>query len=111
MASVLHRAPVVSQCTTKHCHDDGRDMGAPTALVDRLQDTVEQQQDSLEQQQREMATLKQTVALQEKQLTRLEESMYSLTTRSPSGRIVVILPRLGNMGDGYRFADFYDDIL
>ena len=83
VASFMHRAPVLSQCTTKHCHDGDNDVTALTALVNRLQDTVERQVDSLEQQQRQnqelqgqLATLRDTVEEQQMQLKTLNETMY-----------------------------------
>ena len=43
VAWVVHPASVVCQCTTGHCHDDGdNDVSVLTAMVSRLQDTVEQ---------------------------------------------------------------------
>ena len=42
--------PVRSQRTTKYCVDDDSDRSVLTAMVARLQDTVERQQQSLEQQ-------------------------------------------------------------
>ena len=83
VAFVVHPAPVVCQCTTGHCHDDGdNDVSVLTAMVSRLQDTVEQLQQQL------MATkdqLQQQLMEQEIQLTKLsdtlekqEECMYSL---------------------------------
>ena len=75
VASVLHRAPVVSQCTTKHCHDDGRDVSVLTALVERLQDTVELQEDLLEQQRIEIEQQRKQNHDQQKQLTRHEETL------------------------------------
>ena len=48
VAFVVHPAPVVCQCTTGHCHDDGdNDVSVLTAMVSRLQDTVEQLQQEL----------------------------------------------------------------
>ncbi|KAK2157941.1 hypothetical protein NP493_1839g00001 [Ridgeia piscesae] len=48
VAFVVHPAPVVCQCTTGHCHDDGdNDVSVLTAMVSRLQDTVEQLQQQL----------------------------------------------------------------
>ncbi|KAK2171728.1 hypothetical protein NP493_1034g00010 [Ridgeia piscesae] len=87
VAFVVHPAPVVCQCTTGHCHDDGdgvNDVSMLTAMVSRLQDTVErlqsqlqrqihdtaeqlQQQlwDSSEQQQKQLKNLTETLAKQE----------------------------------------------
>jgi len=97
VAWVIHRAPVMSQCTSKHCHDGDRDVGALAALVDRLQDTVERQQDSLkqqeqqnhehhtlqatltEQQQKEMTTLKETVEQQQQQNQQQHRQQATLT--------------------------------
>ena len=107
VACFMHRAPVVSQCTTKHCHDGDRDVSTLTSLMNRLQDTVERQVDSLEQQQRQnqelqgqLATLKETMYLQEKRLTihedtlaKQNESTYSFIT--PFMRVLelfVLLP-------------------
>ena len=54
---VVRLTPTVSQCTTKYCFDDDNDVGALTAMVSRLQNTVERQErqhqqylDSLEEQ-------------------------------------------------------------
>jgi len=48
VAWVVHPAPVVCQCTTGHCHDNGdNDVSVLTAMVSRLQDTVEQLQQQL----------------------------------------------------------------
>ena len=90
VAWVVHPAPVVCQCTTDHCHDDGdNDVNVLTAMVSRLQDTVEQLQgqlqrqindtaeqvlhklqqqlsDSMEQQQNQLTKLTETLAKQEK---------------------------------------------
>ncbi|KAK2165274.1 hypothetical protein NP493_1373g00035 [Ridgeia piscesae] len=86
VAFVVHPAPVVCQCTTGHCHDDGdNDVSVLTAMVSRLQDTVEQLQqelrdskaelqqqlsDSTEQQQKQLTKLTETLAKQEKSLKR-----------------------------------------
>ena len=49
VAWVVHPAPVVCQCTTGHYHDDGdNDVSVLTAMVSRLQDTVEQLQVQLQ---------------------------------------------------------------
>ena len=51
VAWVVHPAPVVCQCTTGHYHDDGdNDVSVLTAMVSRLQDTVEQLQVQLQRQ-------------------------------------------------------------
>ena len=97
VAFVVHPAPVVCQCTTGHCHDDGdgvNDVSVLTAMVSRLQDTVErlqsqlqrqirdtaeqlQQQlwDSSEQQQKQLKNLTETLAKQ-------EECMYCFLTHN-----------------------------
>ena len=94
VAWVVHPAPVVCQCTTDHCHDDGdNDVSVLMAMVSRLQDTTEQVQQQLratkEQLQQQLTDskeqLQQQLVEQQKQLTKLsdtlenqEECMYSL---------------------------------
>ena len=99
VAWVVHPAPVVCQCTTGYCHDDGdNDESVLTAMVSRLQDTVEQLQrqlhDSNERQQQllrgtreEMQQLRESSEHQQKQLAKVSETlgkqvecMYSLLT-------------------------------
>ena len=82
VASVLHRAPVVSQCTTKHCHDSARDVSTLSALMEHLQDTVELQQDLLEQQRKEIEQQRKQNDDQQKQLTRHEETLSILNINS-----------------------------
>ncbi|KAK2152876.1 hypothetical protein NP493_2397g00002 [Ridgeia piscesae] len=77
VAFVVHPAPVVCQCTTGHCHDDGdNDVSVLTAMVSRLQDTMEQLQgqlrDSKEQLQQE---LRDSTEQQQKQLKQLTETL------------------------------------
>ena len=50
IGSITLLVPVRSQRTTKYCVDDDSDRSVLTAMVARLQDTVERQQQSLEQQ-------------------------------------------------------------
>ena len=51
VAWVVHPAPVVCQCTTGHCHDDGdNDVSVLTAMVSRFENTVEQLQAQLQRQ-------------------------------------------------------------
>ena len=73
VAWVVHPAPVVCQCTTGHCHDDGdNDVSMLTAMVSRLQDTVEQLHqhiwDSTDKIQQELME-------QQKQLTKLSDTL------------------------------------
>ena len=83
VAFVVHPAPVVCQCTTGHCHDDGdNDVSVLTAMVSRLQDTMEQLQQQLRDSKEQ---LQQQLMEQHKQLTKLsdtlknqKECMYSL---------------------------------
>ena len=94
VAWVVHPALVVCQCTTDHCHDDGRLL---TAIVSRLQDTVEQLQGLLQRQINNTAEqlqqqLRDATEQQQKQLTKLtetlakqEECMYCLLT-SPTAK-------------------------
>lgn len=78
ISCIIHLAPVMSQSTSSHCHDDGdRDLSVLTALVSHLQDyrdSLEQQEtrfkDSLAQLQNRF---KDSLAQQQKQLTKLEE--------------------------------------
>ena len=98
VAFVVHPAPVVCQCTTGHCHDDGdNDVSVLTAMVSRLQDTVEQLQqqlrDSKEQLQQQLMD---TTEQQQKQLTKLsdrldkqEKCMYSLFSTIADTKIKV----------------------
>ena len=73
VACLIHRAPVASQCTGKHCHDGDDDVSESTALLYRLQDTVEQQQDSLKD---ALKSLKESMEEQHTQLMmRQDESM------------------------------------
>ena len=70
VAWFVHPAPVVCQCTTGHCHDDGdNDVSVLTAMVSRLQDTVEQLQqqlrDATEQQQKQLTKLSDSFEKQE----------------------------------------------
>ena len=53
VACVIHLAPVISQCTSKHSHDGDMDVGALAALLGQFQDIVERQQDSLKQQEQQ----------------------------------------------------------
>ena len=100
VAFLVHPAPVVCQCTTGHCHDDGdgvNDVSVLTAMVSRLQDTVEQLQDQLhdstERHQQHLRDTREqlqqqlmdTTEQQQKQLMKLsdrldkqEKCMYSL---------------------------------
>ena len=72
VAFVVHPAPVVCQCTTGHCHDDGdNDVSVLTAMVSRLQDTMEQIQQQLMEQQKQLTKLSDTLKNQ-------KECMYSL---------------------------------
>ena len=72
VAFVVHPAPVVCQCTTGHCHDDGdNDVSVLTAMVSRLQDTVEQIQQQLKEQHKQFTKLSDTLENQ-------KECMYSL---------------------------------
>ena len=76
VAWVVHPAPVVCQCTTGHCHDDSdNDVSVLTAMVSRLQDTVEQLQqqlmDTVEEQQIQLRKLSD-------RLDRQEGCMYCL---------------------------------
>ena len=41
---IVNLAPVVSQCTTRHCVDDDNDVSVLTTMVTRLQHSMEQQQ-------------------------------------------------------------------
>ena len=94
IAWVVHPAPVVCQCTTGHCHDDGdgdNDVSVLTAMVSRLQDTVEQLQrqlhDSNDRQQQlirdareELQQLRESSEHQQSILGKQVECMYSLLT-------------------------------
>ena len=87
VAFVVHPAPVVCQCTTGHCHDDGdNDVSVLTAMVSRLQDTVEQLQqqlmDTTEQQQKQLTKLSDRLDKQEK-------CMYSLFSTIADTKIKV----------------------
>ena len=108
VAWVVHPTPVVCQCTTGHCHDDGdNDVSVLTAMVSCLQETVEQLQGQLQIQQRDASEqlqgqlqsqlrdatehmqqqLRDSTEQQQKQLKKLtetlakqEECMYCLQT-------------------------------
>ena len=49
IACILRLAPVMSQCTRRHCSGDDNEVSVLTAMVSRLQDSMEQQQKQLTQ--------------------------------------------------------------
>ena len=49
LACLMHLTPIRSQCTTKHCDQGDNEQSVLTAMVARLQDTMEQQQHSMDQ--------------------------------------------------------------
>ena len=57
LACLMHLTTVRSQCTTKHCDQGDNELSVLTAMVARLQDTMEQQQHSMEQLQIQMQLL------------------------------------------------------
>ncbi|KAK2144164.1 hypothetical protein NP493_4303g00000 [Ridgeia piscesae] len=73
VAFVVHPAPVVCQCTTGHCHDDGdNDVSVLTAMVSRFENTVEQLQQELRDSKAELQQqLSDSTEKQQKQLTKL----------------------------------------
>ncbi|KAK2184495.1 hypothetical protein NP493_265g03042 [Ridgeia piscesae] len=71
--SLMHIVQVRSQCTTTFCNGDDTDERALTAMLYRLQDTLERQQDTIRRQQ-------DTLELQQKQLMRHEEILAKLQT-------------------------------
>ena len=86
-------APVSSQCTTKYCADGDKDDTVLTAMVARLQETVDQlrqeNRHSMEQlrqdHQRSTEQLQQqlnhSVVEQQKHLTRLEDNIASCISK------------------------------
>ena len=77
---VVHLAPTVSQCTTKYCVDDNNenDVDVLTAMVSRLQNTVErleEQEIQEKQQQASIEQLQNTVERQERQNEQYVDSM------------------------------------
>ena len=116
VASVLHRAPVVSQCTTNHCYDGDSDVRALTALVYRLQDTVERQVHSLEQQQRhnqelqgQLATLRETVEQQQTQNQELQTQLktFNETMYLQEKRLMIHEDTLAKQNEStYSFTPF-----
>ena len=77
---VVHLAPTVSQCTTKYCVDDNNenDVDVLTAMVSRLQNTVErleEQEIQEEQHQASIEQLQNTMERLERQNERYVDSM------------------------------------
>ena len=80
IAYVVNLAPVMSQCTTRHCFDDddnNNDVSVLTTMVTRLQHSMEQLSNSVEQQQKKLTKLEDTLAKQNK-------CMYCLITTTAS---------------------------
>ena len=80
IAYVVNLAPVMSQCTTRHCFDDddnNNDVSVLTTMVTRLQHSMEQLSNSVEQQQKQLTKLEDTLAKQNK-------CMYCLITTTAS---------------------------
>ena len=69
IACIVNLAPVVSQCTTRHCVDEDNDVSVLTTMVTRLQDSIEQLSNSVKQ----LTKLEETLAKQ-------DECMYCLIT-------------------------------
>ena len=59
--TVVHLAPTVSQCTTKYCVDDNNenDVDVLTAMVSRLQNTVERLEEQEIQEKQHQASIEQ----------------------------------------------------
>ena len=74
---IVNLAPVVSQCTTKHCFDEDNDVSWLKEMVTRLQHSMEQLSNSVEQQQKQLTTIEDTLAKQ-------DECMYCLITTTAS---------------------------
>ncbi|KAK2171725.1 hypothetical protein NP493_1034g00007 [Ridgeia piscesae] len=99
VAFVVHPAPVVCQCTTGHCHDDGdNDVSVLTAMVSRLQDTVEQLQGQIQRQINDTAEqllhklqqqLSDATDQQLNQLTKLTDTLVKQETFSLLAVVVV----------------------
>ena len=66
IACIVNLAPVVSQCTTRHCLEDDNDVRVLTTKVTRLQHSMEQLSKSVEQQQKQLTKLEDTLAKQNK---------------------------------------------
>ena len=77
IAYIVNLAPVVSQCTTRHCFDDDSDVSVLTTMVTRLQHSMEQLSNSVQQQQKQLTKLEDTLAKQ-------DECMYYLITTTAS---------------------------
>ena len=77
IACIVNLAPVVSQCTTRHCLDDDNDLSRLKAMVTRLQHSMEHLSNSVEQQQKQLTTIEDTLAKQ-------DECMYCLITTTAS---------------------------
>ena len=77
---VVHLAPTVSQCTTKYCVDDNNenDVDVLTAMVSRLQNTVERLEEQEIQEKQHQASIEQlqnTVERLERQNERYVDSL------------------------------------
>ena len=77
---VVHLAPTVSQCTTKYCVDDNNenDVDVLTAMVSRLQNTVERLEEQEIQEKQHQASIEQlqnTMERLERQNERYVDSM------------------------------------
>ena len=77
---VVHLAPTVSQCTTKYCVDDNNenDVDVLTAMVSRLQNTVERLEEQEIQEKQHQASIEQlqnTVERLERQNEQYVDSM------------------------------------
>ena len=70
IACIVNLAPVMSQCTTRHCLEDDNDVSVLTTMVTRLQY-------SMEQQQKQLTKLEETLSKQ-------NECMYCLITATAS---------------------------
>ena len=92
---VVHLTPTVSQCTTKYCFDDDNDVGALTAMVSRLQDSLEekekQHQDSIEQLQQKFSD---SLEQQQEYVIKLENTMKETISTLKQGMIYIFV--IGN---------------
>ena len=94
---VVYLTPTVSQCTTKYCFDDNNDndIGAMTAMVSRLQNSLEEQdkqhQDSIEQLQEKFNN---SMEQQQEYVIKLENTMKEKISTLKQGMIYIFL--IGN---------------
>ena len=90
---VVHLTLTVSQCTTKYCSDDNNDndVGALTAMVSRLQNSLHQlekhHEDSTEQLQQQ---LNDSMEQQQEYVIKLENTMKEKISTLEQGMIYIV---------------------